>query len=416
MRQDTTRKHTVFFEKKKVCNEGTARYLLELAKVHKYSVTEAFAAAVCQLPQAYNQADYRRFIDSWGTDIVNKVTLGTKKIERHGSSYTKIVKYAMENKKSSVSASGWFLGFRGSLSVDIKKFSESNTATASFADNKVVFSSGGHDLPEPIGLELIPIDDAIKDSFFRALDQRYRCQSLAQRRSNVKKILREYPRLNGVSKLAKDPEVRIPLTWPVGTYGLPKAKSGCPKGTFWHSGTRYHDTEDDGSNNYWSNPYDLAGYIGKDNMQQKFCMKTRTETSKYNLPWPKGQYCIYKKGNCPQGFSYGYIRWDDEDDINKNWVSGQLPNGLYDWNTKIDYCCRDDGYATNAIYLPTDTPFVLLKSGTHLCQNVYGANKREEFFHWDSEDNSPHAEARLKHPFLEYVGDRNLKVHYCYYY
>lgn len=91
-------------------------------------------------------------------------------------------------------------GFSGYLSVDIKTFRESNTDTASFTENKVVFSSGGHDLPEPVGLQLIPIHDAVKDSFFRALDQRYRCQSLAQRRSNVKKILREYPRVKGVSK------------------------------------------------------------------------------------------------------------------------------------------------------------------------------------------------------------------------
>lgn len=96
-----------------------------------------------------------------------------------------------------------------------------------------------------------------------------------------------------------DPDVRIPLTWPFGTYGLPMAKSGCPKGTF--GGTRYHDTEDDGANNHWSHSYDLAGNVGKSSMEQRFCMKTRAETSEYNLPWPKGQYCIYKKGNCPQG-------------------------------------------------------------------------------------------------------------------
>ena len=67
IKKETTSNHKVFFEKKKVCNEGKARYLLELAKVHKYSVTEAFAAAVCQLPEVYNQADYSRFIDIWGT-------------------------------------------------------------------------------------------------------------------------------------------------------------------------------------------------------------------------------------------------------------------------------------------------------------------------------------------------------------
>ncbi len=95
--------------------------------------------------------------------------------------------------------------------------------------------------------------------------------------------------------------MRIPLTWPLGTYGLPMTKSGCPEGSFWHEGTRYHDTVDHNSNNYWSNPYDLAGRAEKNNMEQKFCMKTKEKTSGYNLPWPKGRYCIFKKGECPEG-------------------------------------------------------------------------------------------------------------------
>lgn len=119
---------------------------------------------------------------------------------------------------------------------------------------------------------------------------------------------------------------------------------------------------------------------------------------------------------CLPGFQDGYIYWDDEDNENENWSSGELPDGYYDRNTKIYYCCRDDGHATNAIYLPTDTPFVLLKSGNHRCQTVHGTYVREEFFRWDSEDNSPHTDAKGKHPFLEYEGNKNLKVHYCYYY
>ena len=97
-----------------------------------------------------------------------------------------------------------------------------------------------------------------------------------------------------------DPEVRIPLTWPVGTYGLPMPKSGCPKGiTFpWHVGTRYHDTEDGSANNRWSTPYHLAGKVSKSNMEQKFCMKTQRT---FGISWPKGKYCILKKGPCPQG-------------------------------------------------------------------------------------------------------------------
>ena len=103
--------------------------------------------------------------------------------------------------------------------------------------------------------------------------------------------------------------MRIPLTWPEGTYGLPMPKSGCPisrwRSNFrWHWGYRYHDTEDRRSNNQWSSPFDLAGPYYKNNMYQKFCMKTKHTASDYNLPWPKGQYCILKKGKCPGGLCY----------------------------------------------------------------------------------------------------------------
>ena len=100
--------------------------------------------------------------------------------------------------------------------------------------------------------------------------------------------------------------MRIPLTWPKGTYGLPMPKSGCPKGSNfqWHAGYRSHDTEDTRGNNKWSSPFDLAGPYYRRDMTQKFCMKTKDEASDYNLPWPRGQYCILKKGECPEGLCY----------------------------------------------------------------------------------------------------------------
>ena len=36
------------------------------------------------------------------------------------------------------------------------------------------------------------------------------------------------------------------------------------------------------------------------NMEQKFCMKTKSKTSKYDLPWPKGQYCLSSKSQFDQ--------------------------------------------------------------------------------------------------------------------
>ncbi|XP_068755958.1 uncharacterized protein [Montipora capricornis] len=415
MKKETTNNHKVFFEKKKVCNNGTARYQLDLARAEKYSVTKDFAAAVCSLPEEYDKGAYRKFIDNWGTHIVLKVVLGTKKTERRESSYTKIAKYAMENIGASVSGSGGYKGFSASLKVDVSKFKESTTDTTNFTENKVEFTSGGPDMPEPIKLKLMPIDKAVEDSFFSVLDQQYQCENLAQRKENFKKILQEYPQINDVSR-PQDPEVRIPLTWPFGTYGLPMTKSGCPDGDFWHKGTRYHDTEDDDSDNYWSDPYDLAGKVDKNNMEQKFCMKTKSKTSEYELPWPKGKYCIYKKGDCPEGFGNGYVRWDDADGASTNKVTGQLPDGVYDKNTKIFFCCRDDGYTTNVINLSTNAPFVLLKHNTHQCQMVNNTKIKEEFFRWDNEDFIPHnTKAQGKHPFLD-IDSNNLKIDYCYYY
>ena len=67
MKKETTNNKKVFFEEIQVCNNGTARYLFDLARVDKYSVTRDFAAAFCKLPTTYKTIDYKAFIDSWGT-------------------------------------------------------------------------------------------------------------------------------------------------------------------------------------------------------------------------------------------------------------------------------------------------------------------------------------------------------------
>ena len=67
MEKETSENKKVFFEEIEVCNNGTARYLLDQAQTEKYSVTKDFAAAVCNLPETYQQSDYKAFIDNWGT-------------------------------------------------------------------------------------------------------------------------------------------------------------------------------------------------------------------------------------------------------------------------------------------------------------------------------------------------------------
>lgn len=67
IKTQTTQNQKVFFEKKKVCCLGTAQYLLDSARVEKRSVTNDFATAVCNLPEAYDQRTYRTFVENWGT-------------------------------------------------------------------------------------------------------------------------------------------------------------------------------------------------------------------------------------------------------------------------------------------------------------------------------------------------------------
>ena len=116
---------------------------------------------------------------------------------------------------------------------------------------------------------------------------------------------------------------------------------------------------------------------------------------------------------CRAGLNEGYIKWDDEDHKNKNSISGALPDGTYNHNTLIQYCCRTDGYATNEIILPADKPFVLFKANSHQCQKVRGMVASEEYFYWDCEDSSTKNGAGGSRPRA--TVDKNILMHYCYY-
>ena len=91
--------------------------------------------------------------------------------------------------------SGGYKGFSASLSVDVSTFKESMTKGTSFGENKLVFNLGGADMPEPIGLKLLPIYRAFDATFFVALDQQYECKNLEQRKSNVLQLFTKYPGL-----------------------------------------------------------------------------------------------------------------------------------------------------------------------------------------------------------------------------
>lgn len=83
----------------------------------------------------------------------------------------------------------------------------------------------------------------------------------------------------------------VATKWPSGTYGTPRAKSGCPSsnGFTWHTGWRYQDTEDWFPSNKRSSSFHLDAWVSKNNLKRTFCMKT-TKTGDSSKPsWPKGK-------------------------------------------------------------------------------------------------------------------------------
>ena len=95
-------------------------------------------------------------------------------------------------------------------------------------------------------------------------------------------------------------------------------------------------------------------------------------------------------------------------------MTGALPDGEYGINTKIEYCCREDGSPTDAIYLPIENPFVLLKKGDQ-CQHVQKMKEKEMFFFWDAEDSKTWNTHGGDIPKAEIELQKDVKLYYCYY-
>ena len=126
-----------------------------------------------------------------------------------------------------------------------------------------------------------------------------------------------------------------------------------------------------------------------------------------------GQYCIFKKGSCPKGLTEGYIHWDDETEKNINDKGGTLPDGIYDKDTLIYYCCRTDGDKFTPMPLPLISPFYLKAYSSSECQRVEGAISTEEFIRYDTEDESNKDKQHGSYPYGGGISNHNIS--YCYY-
>ena len=199
-----------------------------------------------------------------------------------------------------------------------------------------------------------------------------------------------------------------------------KAASGCPVGFF--SGCRFQDNEDYSTKTFYgvfpSDGRRMSSFVaGKFNRNLNLCYCVKRYDDKYFYKWPAGRYCIGKKTRCPSGFREGEIIWDDEDVFNDNSLTGFLPDGTYNHNTHIKYCCRNDGNPNHAILLPTEKPFILYKFQSRACQKVSGMSIRHLFIRTDSERFSNDNSCKGAHPYtFNTCQTRKTLITACYYY
>ena len=146
-------------------------------------------------------------------------------------------------------------------------------------------------------------------------------------------------------------------------------------------------------------------------------LKLEKHFENLKIPFVKGSYCIYKNNQCSSGMKVGWIKWDDEDygyRVNKNERDGILPDGVYDSNTKVYYCCEDRGEWSNSIELPINRPFYLLPHKSANCQRVKWALSSLEYIVYDTEDYSNGDNFTDSHVFSN--EEKSLpKIYYCYY-
>ena len=206
--------------------------------------------------------------------------------------------------------------------------------------------------------------------------------------------------------------VKIEPEWPDGTYALPMPRGGCSRVGSWSVGYRHQDTEDARNKNSKSSGIEqkMGVEVGSD-IRFFYCVKTSRGSSGYQ--WPKGTYCIAKRGSCPTGFNkHGSIYWDDEDSNNKNRRWGTLPDGRYDTNTEVQYCCRNDGRHSTPMTLPIMERFILYRYGGR-CQLVRGMRYSQLYIKWDDEDAGNDNNCKGDHP--DASCNNNQELYFCYY-
>lgn len=107
-----------------------------------------------------------------------------------------------------------------------------------------------------------------------------------------------------------------------------------------------------------------------------FCNASyRLTRIKHPLP-PTKNILLFKYFKLKIGFQNGSVFWDDEDSNNSNLYGGILPSGVYNWDTRINYCCRNG----NLSILTSNFPYLVISLWLNLSLEGVGCFKSFKIF------------------------------------
>ncbi|KAL8573558.1 hypothetical protein ACOMHN_047829 [Nucella lapillus] len=159
-------------------------------------------------------------------------------------------------------------------------------------------------------------------------------------------------------------------TFPGGSYALPSPRDGCPQSHGFQTRVVTHTYP-----HLWDWGTDLlTDSLSGGRMTTALC--TRNSRKLNAMKWPPGLYCIYRVGDCPQGFEYSNMTVETESGGN----SGHFPGIDVGLNYVVfHFCCRKEG-VLEPMVMPNTEPYVLLRQSPWGCQQIAGMRSVEQSY------------------------------------
>ncbi|VDI46880.1 Hypothetical predicted protein [Mytilus galloprovincialis] len=420
--QHTFAEYNVVQERAETCSYGKERYAMDIVDCKHFTVGDSFAAAVCDLSPTYKKNEYLDFLRTWGTHVIVEAEMGIKTIKRSQVKDVDLFVYLLDKVPESIMEKDY------TRIVKFDVFASSPHYKISLGNETDTLIVGTKDEPEPIGLRMMSIDTIFQTKFWRNMDNLI-LRNICSENTSIDDVLSKRSLIiqaqndlvSGMLAPLKS-NLAVNSEWPRGTYGFVQVKKDnsqiCPRGVS-REGYVQWATEKSDSKNKFSDQNHFSGSGSR--LLLQFCGRYDVSPTRYELEWPRGNYCLFKQGECPSGFGEGSVAWA-LDPTRKSFTGSYYPDGIYSSpDVTMFFCCRNDSDVNQSIFLPKDRPFYLLRNdGSTECQKVSGMTSQKEYITWDTNNLvKPYTRSNqyLKgaHPKVDETDDRDITMHFCYY-